>query len=394
MAAVMAGQQAVGAVHDERDVARRAAPRLPARAAGQEVRPAAPVEQDDRLARRRVERLVRARDAARGAPRACRRPRPAAAGPVDARAAGAGAPARGRTPGAGSRCRPRGRRRPARRGARPRGARRSAGRPRACRTRRAPRRPRPAPARASGRRRPSAGRRTTRASPARRRAHSSWRSPGRELRVQDGDRVAEARDEARHDLRGQRDLGDEHDHPAAVREGLGGGPQVDLGLAGPGDAVQQQPLARRGGDDRAQRRGLVGGQLRLLARGADGDVQRRAAHDARGDLDEPARLQAAQRGEVAAGEARQRREQRALAVAEARRAPRRRRSLGARWRAHRAVFGPRALRRQQERERARRRRAVLGRHPQREVHQLGRQPRLEHAARRDRVVLGARRPAR
>ena len=51
MAAVMAGQQAVGAVHDERDVARRALPRPPARAAGQEVRPPAAVEQDDGLAR-------------------------------------------------------------------------------------------------------------------------------------------------------------------------------------------------------------------------------------------------------------------------------------------------------------------------------------------------------
>ena len=84
---------------------------------------------------------------------------------------------------------------------------------------------------------------------------------GRELRVQDGDGVAEARDEARHDLRRQRDLGDEHDHPAAARERRRGGPQVDLGLARAGDAVQQQPLARRRGHDRAQRRGLVGGEL-------------------------------------------------------------------------------------------------------------------------------------
>ena len=160
--------------------------------------------------------------------------------------AGAGAGAHGPTPGAGSRCRPRGRRRPAWRGARPRGARRSAGRPRACRTRRAPRRRRPGPARASGRRRPSAGRRTPAPPPPRSRAHSSWRSPARELGVQDGDRVAEARDEARDDLRRQRDLGDEHDHAAAVGERVRGGPQVDLGLARPGDAVQQQPLARRG----------------------------------------------------------------------------------------------------------------------------------------------------
>ncbi len=232
----------------------------------------------------------------------------------------------------------------------------------------------------------------------------------RELRVQDGDRVAEARDEARHDLRGQRDLGDEHDHPAAVRQDLGGGPEIDLGLARPGDAVQQQPLTRRGRDDGAQRRRLVGGQLRLGPRGADGDVQGRAAHDARGDLDEPARLEASQRREIRAGEAGQRVEQRALAVGEPRRsgllggAARRgvaaRRGIAARpgvtARPSRAApprpqggLGPGALRRQQERERARRGRAVLGRHPQREVDELGGQPRLEHAARRDRVVLGA-----
>ena len=81
---------AVGAVQDERDVARRALPRLPARAAGQEVRPAAAVEQHDRLARV-GERLVRARvQRPRGA-RACRGPRPAAAARRRRARAGAGA---------------------------------------------------------------------------------------------------------------------------------------------------------------------------------------------------------------------------------------------------------------------------------------------------------------
>ena len=44
-------ERVLGAVQDERDVAVRALPRLPARAAGEEVRPAAAVEQHDRLAR-------------------------------------------------------------------------------------------------------------------------------------------------------------------------------------------------------------------------------------------------------------------------------------------------------------------------------------------------------
>ena len=66
VAAVVAGERVLGAVQDQRDVAVRALPRLPARAAGEEVRPPAPVEQHDRLARWR-----RARAASRGAASAC-----------------------------------------------------------------------------------------------------------------------------------------------------------------------------------------------------------------------------------------------------------------------------------------------------------------------------------
>ena len=99
--------------------------------------------------------------------------------------------------------------------------------------------------------------------PARSRTHSSWRSPAESFECRTATVSPKRATKRDDDLRGQRDLGDEHDHPAAVGEGLGGGPQVDLGLARPGDAVQQQPLARRGGHDRAQRRRLVGGQLRL-----------------------------------------------------------------------------------------------------------------------------------
>ena len=59
MAAVMASQRPLPAVQHERDVAVRAHPGVPAGAAVDEVRPAAAVEQDDRLGRidERVARL-------------------------------------------------------------------------------------------------------------------------------------------------------------------------------------------------------------------------------------------------------------------------------------------------------------------------------------------------
>ena len=157
VAAVVAGDDVLGAVQHQRDVALRALPDLPARPAGEEVRPAAPVEQQDRLARAgereprlRVQRMPRpahvehADRGQRAAPDAVRQRRcrseptsPAAASPTRPRAAP-----------------------PARRIRSPRrGARRSAGRPRACRTDRAPRRRRSARGRGPARRPPSAGRR-------------------------------------------------------------------------------------------------------------------------------------------------------------------------------------------------------------------------------------------
>ena len=72
-------------------------------------------------------------------------------------------------------------------------------------------------------------------------------------RVQHRDGVAEALDEAPHDLRGQRDLRDEHDRAAPLLERDRGGAQVDLGLAGAGHAVQQ-PLRRARRVPRARRR--------------------------------------------------------------------------------------------------------------------------------------------
>ncbi len=65
---------------------------------------------------------------------------------------------------------------------------------------------------------------------------------GAQPRVQHRDGVAEALDEARDDLRGERDLRHQHDRAAALLERGRGGLQVDLGLARAGHAVQQPPL--------------------------------------------------------------------------------------------------------------------------------------------------------
>ena len=112
--------------------------------------------------------------------------------------------------------------------------------------------------------------------------------------------VAEALAEARDDLRRQRDLGHEHEHAPVLRERVLGRAQVDLGLAGAGDAVQQQLLARRGGRDRGERLRLWPRELRRLAAGAraDADVVGRAAHGLGAERHEPARLEPAQRGSV------------------------------------------------------------------------------------------------
>ena len=86
-----------------------------------------------------------------------------------------------------------------------------------------------------------------------------------QARVQHRHGLAEAIGEARDDLRRERDLGDHHDRSAPLLERLGGGAQVDLGLAGGGDAVQQALLEAPLGDRGPQRleRGLLfGAELR------------------------------------------------------------------------------------------------------------------------------------
>ena len=60
-----------------------------------------------------------------------------------------------------------------------------------------------------------------------------------EGRVQDREAVSEPRPEARHRLRRQADLGDQHDRPAAAGQRRLDRGEVDLGLAGASDAVQE-----------------------------------------------------------------------------------------------------------------------------------------------------------
>ena len=57
------------------------------------------------------------------------------------------------------------------------------------------------------------------------------------------DPLAEAGAEAAERLRGERDLGHEHDRTAAALEGRLAGAQVDLGLPAPGRAVEQEGAA-------------------------------------------------------------------------------------------------------------------------------------------------------
>ena len=265
MAAVVAGEQAIAPVQHERHVARRALPRPPARPARQEVRPAAAVEQHDRLAARRRARRGCA-GAAPAAPRACRRSRPAAAPAPSTRAErrrrgsawtlsgrGVALPATSTAPAVA---------RPAHRHAARVVARVAlvlvGGSCSSSTTTR--------PTFASGANTAERGPTQTRASPRRRRSPLVVALAVGELRVQDGDGVAEALHEPRDDLRRQRDLGDEHDHVAAGGERLGRRAQVDLGLARAGHAVQQEPLPRRGRADREQRGLLLGREGRPRAR--------------------------------------------------------------------------------------------------------------------------------
>ena len=76
-------------------------------------------------------------------------------------------------------------------------------------------------------------------------------------RVENGDPVAEARAEAADRLRRERDLRYEHDRAATALESDLARTQVDLGLAAPGRAVEQERTAAVEGADDADERSLL-----------------------------------------------------------------------------------------------------------------------------------------
>ena len=86
----------------------------------------------------------------------------------------------------------------------------------------------------------------------------------REAAVLDGDAVAEALAEERRDDRRERDLRHEHEHAPARVADARREPQVDLGLAAAGDAVQQRhlelPARRRSAQSRVERGVLLARQ--------------------------------------------------------------------------------------------------------------------------------------
>ena len=352
----------------ERHVARRALPRPPARPAGQEVRPAAAVEQHDRLARgARAPRGCAG--AAPAAPRACRRSRtggsawpstrarqPQTRQRVDA--------LRPRRRAAGDEHRAGRPRAPHRR----RAARRSAGRPRACRTASCSSsttiRPTFDERREHGRARADADARLAAAQP---RPLVVALAVG-ELRVQDGDGVAEALHEPRDDLRRQRDLGHEHDHVAARRR-ASRPPRAGRPRSCPSRsrrAAAAAPPARPRGSRAARPPARPSAAGRAPPR-ADRDVHGRAADDraarSRRSPRASSRRSAAVSGPVNRGSDASSARWRVGAAARPPRPAARARRVQRRLR-------PRALRRQQQRQRPRRGRGVLARHPQREVHEV------------------------
>ncbi len=228
---------------------------------------------------------------------------------------------------------------------------------------------------------------------------------GSEARVQDRDRVAEARDEARDRLRRHPDLGHSDDHPAAALQRRLGGGEVDLGLARAGDPVQEQlrPARVEPGDDPLEGPPLRRVELDRPAAGADRGAARAPAHLALAELDQAAALEPAQRvagdprcGELAAAElglgadeqlerAPLHRSERLALECDRGRARRAGGDLGPRRGLAAARAGPR---RQHQVEATRRGRAVLPRHPERELDQLRRDAGLE---RRDRLGQALRR---
>jgi hypothetical protein len=400
VAAVVAGDPAVAAVQDQRHVAMWAAPGPPAAAAGDEVRPSAPVQEDDRLLSPRahlLERVTRSlvkRAARRGhADDLDRWERPAVHA-LGQRQPPQAAPALG----------PRGGRAGQQHGAALRGA--PLGHAAGVVARVAlllvrgivllvdDDQPEVGQRREHRGPRPDADARLAAAQPqplvvALARA---------QLGVQDRDLLAEPLPEPAGGLRGERDLRDQHDRRAPPVQGRRNGAQVDLGLAAAGDAVQEQPAVavRRPHEPAhlAERLGLLGRQARLRRAAAANLVELRAApHLDVPDVHQPAHLQRAQRRVVAAGlpagarraawTARQGRQHRPLARPEALAIPGRVPAGRGQPHLERAADpggAPHARSRagrQDEREPARGRGAVLLGDPQPQAHQLRRHPAVE-----------------
>ncbi len=218
-------------------------------------------------------------------------------------------------------------------------------------------------------------------------------------------RVAEPAPKAIHRLRSQRDLGDEDDRAPSPRQRLSRGLQVDLRLAGPGDAVEKEGGGGIGGDLAGQRSdhplqhgALVAGELDALANRADpwGAMVPSALHLTR--LDQAPSLEPSQRRPVGArarrqpsgklGAGHESAQHRLLAEAEPlpavsrRDALRRRLDLQLHQRPDTARLRPRAdAGRQNEAEATARSRAVLLTDPAPEFDQLGRDPGLERLQR-------------
>ena len=234
------------AVQRQADLAARADPGATAVAAVDERRPAAPADQHDRLrpalldllqlgARVGMQRVTQAAHVEQLDRRQRRSPsmRSGSSSRCIARPAlGARRGAAGEQHGAGG----------LGAGARRRGARRSADRSPACRRESCCSSITIRPRSESGANTAERGPTQTRASPVAQAAPLVVALADAELGVHHRDLVAEALLEARRRLRRQRDLRHHHDRRASLGERLGDGPQVDLGLARAGDAVEQQRI--------------------------------------------------------------------------------------------------------------------------------------------------------
>ena len=122
--------------------------------------------------------------------------------------------------------------------------------------------------------------------------------PAGESAVQDGDPLVEPRSKAIHDLVRERDLGDEHDRSPTPLQRSRRRTQVDLGLAAPGDPVEEEGRVSPGVDrleDSPDRLRLVRCEVLDLYQIADRSCRRTPSNLAQLRLD-PASLQECAKG--------------------------------------------------------------------------------------------------